>query len=87
VQQVAGTGDTLEAESVEEQRADTAENRVVGGGQGGIVRSILARQFLGLGDNGCKLLPGQNRLDGSEGVGADVVRFDQCFTQFGVGSG
>lgn len=56
---------------------------MVGGGQGGVIRSILARQFLGFGDNGCKLLPGQNRLDGGEGIGADVVRLDQRFTQFG----
>ena len=72
-QEVPDAGDALEAEAVQEERADTTENRVVGSRQGGVVRTVLARQLLGFCDYGGEAVPGKNGLDGGEGVATGIA--------------
>lgn len=76
-------GDALEAEAVQEERADTTENRVVGGRQGGVVRAVLARQLLGFRDCGGEAVPGKNGLDGGEGIATGIARLNQRIAQSG----
>ena len=76
-------GDALEAEAVQEERAETTENRVVGSRQGGVVRAVLARQLLGFRDCGGEAVPGKNGLDGGEGVATGIARLNQRIAQSG----
>ena len=56
---------------------------MIGGRQGGVIRTVRARQLFGFRDRGGKAIPGKNGLDGDEGVAAGIARLNQRIAQSG----